>query len=266
MSDALSELDNALQKVFKVRPLPRSIQKIKTALDNYKKEAQRSSFFHLKIAVVQALPYLVKNIELSLIKKTMNELGEHHQFPPEDWHVHLPKSSHRFFEDVVPPQAPTDYVALLTNPIEAPTKVQSDHDRVASLFIENIHRHGFSILSDMVKEHPEFLPELTNSSKEICKKLTKTECILYLTHPEIAQLILKHYQPELEQIATINDNSERFQAIEQFVHSINNDFLSNGLDVNRLLNHSEAKAILETSSVFRDYQSGYHTEPRFSPR
>lgn len=138
-----------------------------------------------------------------------------------------------------------------------------DHTELTQTLVDNRDRLGFSQkLSNHLKKDPDFLYNIILRSERNFIKISQTRLILYLTDEQLARAIIKHI-PVL-----MHKRKEPFEQIEQLIHTLN-EILSNGRSVSTLLRNTDAKTILENSTLFQMYLSeeykNRHQHPNKDP-
>ena len=228
------------------------IQRLKEITDNYHQDPSQNNFIKLKKAIRGSMNYIEKwKLDFEQIKSSLDIEARAHGMPPIDWPKLLSRSqaSPRFqFSALNHAITETDLLEWIA------AKGRKSYDELTyteltQLLINHHKTDGFSKrLSQHLRGNPDFLFNLIMKSEKIFIKLAHTPLILYLTDEQIAQAIIK-YIPELENpedisFAQINGLIERY-----------NDLLSHGRSISTVLRNTNAKAILDTSTVFRIYQS-----------
>ncbi|STX42742.1 Uncharacterised protein [Legionella donaldsonii] len=265
MSDPLGELENSLAYMFELQTkktgkcIHPDVQRLKNALDNYKK-GPSISLQELVTAVKQALPVIVNyGVELYVVKMKMNALAEE-KGSSINWDLPVTQSRYRpQFQFAASLRVPNnDFITWLSSRADKDFSALDSHAQVEILIAERGEREFTTKLAEHLRNEPHFLLDLIMTSPEIFNPLMETRIGFQLENQQIAKAICHHYLLEMAE-------QDSFQQLEEKLLWLDNLLAKTGRSMEKLLADPLAKAELDKSPVYQLYMNTEQAEQDFSP-
>jgi hypothetical protein len=228
------------------------IQHLKETTDNYHQNPSQDNFLELKKAIRGSMNYIEKwklNLNFEQIRAALDSEAETHGMPPINWPKLLSRSqaSPRFqFSALNHSPAEVGFIEWLAAK-DGASYDELTYAELAELVVNHKTEDNFSKkLGQHLREEPDFLFNLIMKSESNFEKIALTTLILYLTDEQLAQAIIQ-YTPDLEEDLS-------FEQVNSIVKKFNH-ILSHGRSISTVLRNANAKEILDSSVLFRVYQS-----------
>lgn len=250
--ELLELLNSALSPIFSVaikrdeNYIHKSVQQLSESLTKFKEQQSKYHFTHLAQAINSVLQDVSSPlIDANEIIALMNKLAGQYAVVSIDWSKPQAMLIGESNGELL------DWIREISNQGSNPLS----GEELTKTLISCRDTPGFSQkLSLHLKENPNFLSALIQSSEDNFINITNTRLILYLTDVQLATAIVK-LMP--------SDENPSDELVEKTVKAFN-ERLSNGHSIPTLLRNADAKKILDESPIFRRYQSeeyhrGLHT-------
>lgn len=260
LRDLINKLSDLLKPIFLIantreiegqeQYTDASIVELRTTLNNYKEQPSDDLFIQLNASINTACSRVQSPlIQYDQIIKLMEDLSNHYEIDT----IELGDMKSALNSQAPPGLKQWLKDARLTAEDKA-RKLVEYQDRFGFSQIQSPHT---DVLSAYLEEHPHFLANLITASITSFIIIAGSPISIRITDIQIAQAIIKH-QPMLS-----NNEQENYKTVHEYINRLNNGILSNGRSVSTLMRNGDAKALLDTSDIFKIAQSeGYQTYAR----
>ena len=264
--DPFGELEDSLAYMFELQAkntggyIDPSVNTLRRALDNYKKDSSVTLLNALVLAIKNAFPviekYYVDSFKISQkIEALVRSQGE-----STNWYSAKQSSRYPFFS--APSTAKgtkTDFIPWLSARIGQDFENLDGETQVQMLINEKSDKEFTVKLRLHLHANPDFLANLAMKSPEAFIKLMNSSLAFQLEKFQIAKAIYHHCRTIIDESLNLD---KALEPIERVVHLVNylNEQLSSIHSIEKLLQDPKAKAVLDKSEIFQLYQSDEYQE------